>query len=815
MFIQRYQPQRKPVLLVFDHPTREELKNNLPFSSASAKKAFLKLANVGVPRQDIHPVYLFNFYPMGDLSSIFKESGDFTLTTIHWQGVKEVEIQSFAYRELEQLNKEMQIVQPKLIICAGRYSLYFLSQIQTLTEIKKSPYGSLLKWRGSHLELGNFWKAHWEHILLPVLPMDAEYALRDKKLLMMQDWKRAGRIYNQPIRASKRPETQRIIAPTFKQVTGFLSMELDRLNNATEKVPYAVDIECQNGYMDCIGIATSKSSGICIPFASKENPCYWSLEAENHISELLRVFLTHPNAGWKNGESGFIGQNFQFDVQLINRWLLVKPKIALDTMTLHHTMFAGLEKSLAILASMYNNWYRYWKDDGKVSNTTASDEDRWNYNLDDCFHTFELAETLWDMLEKMPVNIQKAFYTQQYRTQKSVLKMMFKGIRQDTILRRTLYHENLQILKDLQYELTYITGHEFNAASADQKKAFFYDFWGLPPQYDAKTGAISTGKEVLPTLKELDILTTPIVDRILEIGQLQTTISTFLVDKTDIDNRMRASININGTDTFRFSSSKNPFGSGGNVQNISSGGKTVTGKILPNIRKMYLPDEGKTICDTDLDSADLRIVVAESGATGLQQMLDAGLKPYIEMMKEYYHDPSKNKNSPEYKIFKAVAHGTNYVGSAAGLSKRVGLLVHEVDKLQKWYFSANPEIKLWHKELKFQIQKRGWIENIFGYRRYFWDMQAPTLLQIAAAWKPQSTVALIVNEAMNRITETVPDIDVLLQVHDSLVFQYDKDKPYLQERAMECFRVELPYEKPIIIPAGVVSSEISWGHCKD
>jgi DNA polymerase I-like protein with 3'-5' exonuclease and polymerase domains len=246
---------------------------------------------------------------------------------------------------------------------------------------------------------------------------------------------------------------------------------------------------------------------------------------------------------------------------------------------------------------------------------------------------------------------------------------------------------------------------------------------------------------------------------------------------------------------------------------VPKGGKTVTGRALPNCRSLFIPDEGKTFFDIDLDSADLRIVVAESGASGLQQMLDENLKPYIELMKEYYNDPSKNKYSDEYRIFKGFAHGTHYLGSAAGLAARLGLLVHEVDQLQKWYFQRNPEIKKWHEELKAQVFKRGWIENVLGYRRYFWNKQEPTIMQIAAAWKPQSTVGLLINQGMVQVERNEPDIEILLQVHDSLAGQFPTDKPYLIDNIKRRCEIPLPYENPIVIPVGVATSTESWGMC--
>ena len=53
---------------------------------------------------------------------------------------------------------------------------------------------------------------------------------------------------------------------------------------------------------------------------------------------------------------------------------------------------------------------------------------------------------------------------------------------------------------------------------------------------------------------------------------------------------------------------------------------------LPNIRRNFLPDPGKFIFDSDLDSADLRIVTWESDCTEMKAMFREGKKPYVEVV---------------------------------------------------------------------------------------------------------------------------------------------------------------------------------------
>lgn len=237
-------------------------------------------------------------------------------------------------------------------------------------------------------------------------------------------------------------------------------------------------------------------------------------------------------------------------------------------------------------------------------------------------------------------------------------------------------------------------------------------------------------------------------------------------------------------------------------------------QALPNIRKLFVPDEGMTFFDIDLDSADLRIVVWESDCKEMKQMFAEGLKPYVEVAKEYYRDPSIDKHHPSYKLFKALCHGTNYLGTPSGLSGRIGLLVNEVERIQQWYYSHFPEIKRWQDDLCARVRSDRYVQNVFGYRGWFFDRIEGTVLNQAVAWVPQSTVGCLINRGYRNIHDNEQDIQVLLQVHDSLAGQFPTHlRDQSVRKILDHCSVPLPYAEPLIIPVGLVTSEESWGAC--
>lgn len=84
----------------------------------------------------------------------------------------------------------------------------------------------------------------------------------------------------------------------------------------------------------------------------------------------------------------------------------------------------------------------------------------------------------------------------------------------------------------------------------------------------------------------------------------------------------------------------------------------------------------------------------------------------------------------------------------------------------------------------------------------------------ALAWRPQSTTGCVINRAWYNISQTIPEVEVLIQVHDSLVGQYPTHLASgMPERILAASRVAVPYPKTLIIPSGIKTSTRSWGDC--
>lgn len=455
------------------------------------------------------------------------------------------------------------------------------------------------------------------------------------------------------------------------------------------------------------------------------------------------------------------------------------------------------------------------------ANKHETQEDYWAYNCRDCVYTREVGEAELAAVRDRGLGEVDAF---QQRLFFSVLKAMVRGVRVDLAARARFSAElSREIDKRDQYFKT-VLGHPLNPASSPQMKKLFYEDLRLPIVWKrTPVGNTPTlDDKALELLKVKEPIVRPLINAIQEIRSLRVFQSTFVEMALDEDKRMRCSYNVCGAETFRFSSSQNAFGTGGNLQNVPKGGEDDGSElVLPNVRSLYIPDPGCEFFDIDLSKADLRVVVWESDCREMKAMLAEGRDPYIETAREFYRDPTISKKlpngqeNPKYRMFKSFGHGTHYLGTPQGLAQRLGLTVHEATRTQAWYLGKYHEIKEWQTRFIEEVRRTHSVRNRFGYVRDYFGRIDDSTFREAIAWLPQSTVACVINRIWVALDDTAPEVEVLLQVHDSLAGQFPIAK---REAALDdlrrCGQVIVPYDDPLIIPIGIKTSTKSWGDCE-
>lgn len=711
------------------------------------------------------------------------------------------------------LEAEIDRVKPQIILAIGELAL------QTLTGKK-----GLSKWRSSILD----YQSPGGHSCHVIATYDLAYLYKvwSDRTTIVHDIRKAWKLGHraEPI---KPPAYDFIIEPSFSLTVSTINNLIKRVSAGPTKL--SVDIETRGGHIACIGFAWSDTEAICIPLLRAINPLLWDqqkhrvhywMEAEEvFITHLLYRLLTHPNCQ-------VIGQNFLYDAQYFYRWLLFIPNVVRDTMITQHTMLSWQEKGLDFLSSLYAAYHLYWKDESKDWHPKLGERQLWIYNCKDCCITYEVDSRQQELIASLATNWPElpSIHNFQQSLFYPVLHSMNLGLRVDSSSKQQLSDELRIAIEKREAWMEEVLGQKVNIKSPKQMKDLFYRVLNQPEIISRQTKKATVDDAALEKLSSREPLLLPLCDKVRELRSLGVFRSTFLEAETDTDERMRCSFNIGGTVTYRFSSSGNAFGSGMNLQNIPSGDDEdeETDDPLPNVRALFLPDPGFEFFDIDLDSADLRIVVAESGCAEMQKWFDAGLKPYVEIAKEYFQDPSITKSHDAYKAFKVICHATNYLGKGPTILNRMpksaklgnNLQADSINSIQQWYFSKFPEISEWHKRVISQINSKRFVSNIFGYRIWAEGRIDDHAYKALIAAIPQSTVACLINRAYKAIYDNEPSIQLLLQVHDSLAGQYPiETRSQSIEAILKHSSIPLPYSQPLIIPVGVKVSTNSWGEC--
>lgn len=777
-------PLNARIMIVGECPDERAAYEGRPFCGNSGFELTRMLQEAGITRTSCFLTYLVNERPpkseVESYMALKKKDITEAHSALHDKLVLPPVIEGY-----QKLISDIEAVKPNIIIALGNTALWALTQ----------KWG-IMKWRGSCLE----YHSTSGFVCKVIATYSPTQVFRNwaSRGIVVRDLRRARAESTSP--TYERPDYRFIVRPTYEQVMGVLDSLFERLQSGAGPMPLSVDIETRAGHIACIGLAWSALDAICIPLMAVESPKgYWTEDQEFEIWWKLYNLL-------RDGRVEVIGQNFLYDAQYFYRWGCFIPNLVWDTMTGQHVCFATMKKGLDFLSSMYCSYHVYWKDEGKEWNTgigDASGEDVWwSYNCKDAVATFEIAEverkTVKSMGLEKPAEFQQGMFG-------PILRTMNRGVRIDAEAQKRLHKEYSARMDSFQAELDYLLGFSVNCRSPKQIADLFYKALGQRPILNRKTGSVSTDDESLTKLAAREPLIRPLVENILAFRSTGTRLSTFIDVTVDSDGRLRCYYNPSGTETYRLASGENAFGTGTNFQNFP-----------PDLRVLFVPDEGQEFFDIDGDSADLRIVVAESGEQEMQKWLDAGLKPYVEIAKEFYKDPTITKQHPKYKVFKAFAHGTHYLGTPAGMAPALGLLVHDVDRLQKWYFSRFPRIKSWQDDFCAKVTSRRYVENIFGYRCYIFDRIDQKKLNEAIAWLPQSTVAIFINKIWKNLDTNHSNlVEVLLQVHDSLAGQFPIEK---REEALAAIhsssQIILPYRTPTTIPIGIKTSTKSWGDCE-
>lgn len=407
----------------------------------------------------------------------------------------------------------------------------------------------------------------------------------------------------------------------------------------------------------------------------------------------------------------------------------------------------------------------------------------------------------------------------QMRVDHLALDMMLRGIQIDIDVLRQL-EEEVEHEKAMRLEviLKWLPQANEKLPNSPKQMKELFETLGLKAGIDRKTKRPTYDNEVLfarsksfPKYKEL-------LWAIMEFRTLDKMRSNFIESKLDPDGRMRSSLNTAGPETFRWSSSKNPWGRGTNLQNVAKPFHNLTGTRLPNLRRSIVPSVGSLLWEPDLKGADAQIVAWDSGDEVMKQLFREGRKLHAERAKMIFGAVAgpDGKTEPYYTLAKKAGHLWAYGGKARTMAMSIGQTIAETEKIIKRLVGIHPAIPLWHRRVENDVLTTRTIRNAFGYRIVYLG-RTDDVLPDALAWIGQGTVACIANRVALNIQSNVPDAILLLQEHDSLVGEtevakWDATAPAIREQFM---MVTVPYPDPLVITPSLKVSAKSWGDMEE
>jgi DNA polymerase-1 len=376
------------------------------------------------------------------------------------------------------------------------------------------------------------------------------------------------------------------------------------------------------------------------------------------------------------------------------------------------------------------------------------------------------------------------------------------GVRLDVAYLRALSLEVAEEIARLEAEVFRLAGHPFNLNSRDQLERVLFDELGLPAiGKTEKTGKRSTSAAVLEALREAH----PIVEKILQYRELTKLKSTYIDPLPDLihpkTGRLHTRFNQTATATGRLSSS-DP-----NLQNIP-----VRTPLGQRIRRAFIAEEGWLLVALDYSQIELRVLAHLSGDENLIRVFQEGRDIHTETASWMFGVPREAVDPLMRRAAKTINFGVLYGMSAHRLSQELAIPYEEAQAFIGRYFQSFPKVRAWIEKTLEEGRRRGYVETLFGRRRYVPDLEARVKSVREAAERMafnmpvQGTAADLMKLAMVKLFPRLEEMGarMLLQVHDELVLEAPKERAEAVARlAKEVMEGVYPLAVPLEVEVGM------------
>ena len=395
------------------------------------------------------------------------------------------------------------------------------------------------------------------------------------------------------------------------------------------------------------------------------------------------------------------------------------------------------------------------------------------YACEDADQTLDVHRVLWPQIQAQPGLLH--IYELEMATSEALLRMERNGVAidaQELARQSNDLGTRIVALEQAAYELA---GQPFNLSSPKQLGEIFFDKLGMPVVKKTPTGGRSTDEEVLEKLAD----DYPLPAKILEHRSLSKLKNTY-TDKLAhmalprtgrVHTHYAQAVAVTG----RLSSNEP------NLQNIPV--RTPEGR---RIRQAFIAPPGRVIASADYSQIELRIMAHLSGDEALLNAFHQGLDVHRATAAEVFGVALDQVSSEQRRFAKVINFGLIYGMSSYGLAKNLGIDNQAAAAYIDRYFQRYPGVKRYMDDTVALAHAQGYVQTVFGRRLYLPDINGGNGPRKKAAERAainapmQGTAADLIKKAMvavqNRLDAAQPEVLLIMQVHDELVFELPADK---------------------------------------
>ncbi len=502
-----------------------------------------------------------------------------------------------------------------------------------------------------------------------------------------------------------------------------------------------------------------------------------------------------------------IGQNIKFDESIFARHGIELQGVEFDTMLLSYTLNSTGRHNMDDLAKRYLGHETIafeniaGKGKGQLTFNQIPLEQATEYAAEDADVTMKLQQALWLKLQEEPTLVE-LYKTMELPLLHVLSRMERTGVLIDSdalFIQSNEIATRLTALEEQAYELA---GQPFNLASTKQLQEILFDKLGLPVLQKTPKGAPSTNEEVLEELAYSHELPKILVEH-RGLSKLKSTYTDKLPQMVNLQTgRVHTSYHQAVTATGRLSSS-DP-----NLQNIP-----IRNEEGRRIRQAFIAREGYSIVAADYSQIELRIMAHLSGDQGLINAFSQGKDIHRSTAAEIFGVSLDEVTSEQRRNAKAINFGLIYGMSAFGLSRQLGISRPDAQKYMDLYFQRYPGVQQFMTDICEKAKAQGYVETLFGRRLYLPDINSSNAMRrkgaerVAINAPMQGTAADIIKRAMIKIDEVIrhnPDIEMIMQVHDELVFEVRSEKiEFFREQIKQHMEAAAELVVPLIVEVGV------------